>query len=60
MTRKYLWMLLFAVSQLQSACVKAPELTLTSPASIELSVEGSSETITFTANRDWSVNSSDP
>lgn len=41
-------------------CQKAPELTLTSPANVELSVDGSSGSITFTANRDWRVNCSDP
>lgn len=41
------------------SCQKAPELTITSPASIELSAEGSSGSITFTANRDWRVSSSD-
>jgi uncharacterized protein YjdB len=39
--------------------VKAPELTLTGPSSIELSVDGSSGSITFTANRDWTVSCSD-
>lgn len=42
-----------------SSCVKAPELTLTSPTSIDLNVDGSSSTITFTANRDWTVKTSD-
>lgn len=42
-----------------SACQKAPELTLTGPSSIELSAEGSSGSITFTANRTWRVSSSD-
>jgi len=41
------------------ACQKAPELTLTGPASIDLSADGSSGSITFTANRDWTVSSSD-
>lgn len=41
------------------ACQKAPELTLTGPASIDLSVDGGSGSITFTANRDWTVSSSD-
>lgn len=52
-------MLLCVVSLLISACQKAPELTLTGPASIELNVDGSSGSITFTANRDWSVSTSD-
>lgn len=42
-----------------SSCQKAPELTLTGPASLEISADGGSNSITFTANRDWSVRSSD-
>lgn len=42
------------------SCQKAPELTITSTSSIELSVDGSSGSITFTANRDWTASSSDP
>lgn len=42
-----------------AACQKAPELTLTGPASLEISADGGSGSITFTANRDWSVRSSD-
>lgn len=41
------------------SCQKAPELTITSPASIDLSADGSSGSITFTANRAWRVSSSD-
>lgn len=41
------------------ACQKAPELTLTSPARVELSADGSSGSITFIANRDWRVNCPD-
>lgn len=41
------------------SCQKAPKLTITSPSSIEFSVDGSSGTITFTANRDWSASVSD-
>lgn len=42
-----------------ASCQKAPELTLTGPASLEISADGGSNSITFTANRDWSVRSSD-
>lgn len=42
-----------------SSCQKAPELTLTGPTSFELSADGGSATINFTANRDWRVSSSD-
>lgn len=41
------------------SCQKAPSLTITSPASIDLSVDGSSGTITFSANRDWTISTSD-
>ena len=41
------------------SCQKAPELILTGPSSIELNADGSSSSITFTANRDWRVSSSD-
>ena len=59
MTRKYLWILLGAVFLLLSACQKAPELTITSPSSIEFSADGSSGSITFTANRAWAASASD-
>lgn len=57
--------LLFAVLAItglllwMSSCQKAPELTLTGPTNFELSADGGSATINFTANRDWRVNSSD-
>ncbi|MBR5075552.1 MAG: BACON domain-containing protein [Bacteroidales bacterium] len=41
------------------SCRKEPELTLTGPSSIELSVDGKSKTITFTTNRDWTATCSD-
>lgn len=39
------------------SCQKAPVITVTSPTSIQLSSDGSSGSITFTANRDWTVRS---
>ncbi len=42
-----------------ASCQKAPELTMTSPANIELSADGSNGSITFTANRAWRASSSD-
>ena len=51
--------ILEASALLFTACQKAPELTLISPTSIELSADGGSDSITFTANRDWRVSSSD-
>lgn len=59
MTRKYLWLVLCAAILCFAACQKAPELTITSPSSIELSADGSTGTITFTANRDWKASCSD-
>ena len=41
------------------SCEKAPDLTISSPESIDLSVDGSSGSISFTANRDWYVSASD-
>lgn len=57
-TLNHALVLLCAVLLLFS-CQKAPELTLTGPTSIELSEDGGSGSITFTANRDWSASSSD-
>ncbi|MBR6876276.1 MAG: leucine-rich repeat protein [Bacteroidales bacterium] len=42
-----------------SSCQKAPELTLTSSSNIEFSADGSSGSITFTANRDWTARAYD-
>ena len=44
---------------LLASCQKAPELTLTGPASVELTASGGSKRITFTANRDWTAHASD-
>lgn len=52
-------MLLCATLLLFVACQKAPELTITSASSIELNADVSSGSITFTANRDWSISTSD-
>ena len=51
--------LLLGMALLFASCQKAPELTITSSPTVELNVDGSSGTITFTANRDWTVSSSD-
>ncbi len=42
-----------------TSCEKAPEITLSSPGSIEVSAQGGTSTITFTTNTDWAVRSSD-
>ena len=59
MAHKFLWTVLFATLLLFTACQKAPELAMTSPSSIELDVNGSSASISFTANRDWTASSFD-
>ena len=41
------------------SCQKAPVLTITGPTNIELNADGSTGTITFTANRDWTISTSD-
>lgn len=57
--------LLFAVLAItgflfgMASCQKAPELTLTSSPNIEFSADGSSGSITFTANRDWTARAYD-
>lgn len=48
-----------AVSVLFS-CQKAPSLTMSGPTNLELNADGGSNSITFTANRDWTIKSSDP
>ena len=52
-------LILFSAALCFYSCQKAPELTITSTPNIELSVDGGSGSITFTANRDWTANSSD-
>lgn len=62
MKRTYALLVAVALGALAIAltgCQKAPELTLTGPATVELSADGSSGTITFTANRDWTASASD-
>lgn len=60
MTHKHWGQLLcIALLLLLGACQKAPQITMTTPATIELSADGSSGTITFTANRDWTTSCSD-
>lgn len=51
--------LFFWLSLCLFSCQKAPELTITGPTSFELSADGGSATINFTANRDWRVSCSD-
>lgn len=60
MTRSFLGMVFLSASLIIAGCQKAPELTLTGPASIELSADGGNTTISFTANRDWQAICSEP
>lgn len=55
----FFWGAVAALTIGLASCQKAPELTLTGPASLEIGADGGSNSITFTANRDWSVRSSD-
>lgn len=57
--KRILSLALITIAAVLSSCQKAPELTLTGSASIELSEDGGSGSITFTANRDWEVSCSD-
>lgn len=59
MTRKLLWLALCTALLVIVGCQKPPQLTITSPPTVDLSVDGSSGTITFTANRDWTISTSD-
>ena len=51
--------IVLALSIVASSCEKAPFLTLTTPRTINFTDQGGTQSITFTANRDWSVSSSD-
>lgn len=51
--------LLLGICVAFSSCQKAPELIITSPSTIELTAEGGRGIITFTANRDWAIKTSD-
>lgn len=59
MTRKSLWLLICSALVVFIGCQKPPMLSITSPTSIELSADGSSGTISFTANREWTISTSD-
>ncbi len=59
MTRKSLWLLICSALLVFIGCQKAPQLTITSPPTVDLSVDGSRGTITFIANRNWTISTSD-
>ena len=47
------------MSIVATSCEKAPFLTLSTPKTINFTDQGGTQSITFTANRSWSVSSSD-
>lgn len=51
--------IVLALSVIVTSCEKAPFLTLSTPKTINFSDQGGTQSITFAANRDWSVSSSD-
>lgn len=51
--------IVLALSIVTTSCEKAPFLTLTTPKTITFTDQGGSQSITFIANRDWSVSSSE-
>ena len=51
--------IVLALSIVATSCEKAPFLTLSTPKTINFTDQGGTQSITFTANRDWSVSSSD-
>ena len=55
----YILGIVLALSIVATSCEKAPFLTLSTPRTINFMDQGGTQSITFTANRDWSVSSSD-
>lgn len=51
--------MLCCIIGLVSSCEKAPLLTLNCPSNISFPVEGGSQTVSFSTNRDWKVSSSE-
>ncbi len=49
----------FCAAVLFTACQKEPSLTLSGPTSLEMSADGSSGTVSFTVNRDWTASASE-
>ena len=42
-----------------SSCQKAPQITIITPTTLEMSADGSSDSITFSANQDWTISCSE-
>lgn len=59
MTKMAMAALVVCTAVALSGCQKAPALVLTGSPTVELSADGSSGAITFTANRDWTVSAAD-
>ena len=57
--KRFLAFTLCLAALLLASCKKEPYLTLSGPASVELSADGGSGTISFTGNNDWTASSSD-
>ena len=55
----YLFSTLIGTIGILWSCQKAPEFTFNGPSNIEMEADGSSTSISFTANRDWTVSTSD-
>jgi len=51
--------IVLTLSIIATSCEKAPFLTISTPKTINFTDQGGTQSITFTANRDWSVSSSD-
>lgn len=57
--KRFLAFTLCLAALLLASCKKEPYLTLSGPASVELSADGGSGTISFTGNNEWTASSSD-
>lgn len=57
--RRFLAFTLFLAALFLSGCKKEPSLSLSGPASLELSAGGGSSSASFTVNRDWTASTSD-
>jgi len=51
--------LLCCILAFVSSCEKAPLLVLNTPSSISFTEQGGTQTVSFSANRDWTISSSD-
>ena len=56
---KHLFAFIFCAAILFAACQKEPSLTLSGSTSLEMNADGSSATVSFTVNRDWTASASE-